>query len=202
MLDTTTARPPRPLIPAPELLAIALQHGIAGHVIKAITVLPDTDVLIEQDTGARLRVCTVPDGAGRTGLLVDHVPGGYKVGNMRDFVPRVGSGGPGEPWTVADLDWLADKINVPGGVNVVDGWSGMRGWLLTGEDATSSAAPRQPWWPVVAAYALWRAQARGRMRGVSLAEAASRSDLCAALRREVLDSGWLSAEAAAALDAR
>lgn len=201
MIGTTAARPPRPLVPAPELLAIAEKNGLAGRGIKTITVLPDTDVLVEEDAGNRYRICTVPDGAGRRGVLVDHSKTGNKIGNMQFFTPRQ-SASTNEAWELADFDWIADKLNVPSGVNVVDGFGGLRDWLLTGANPTSNEPPHQPWYPVVAAYAAWRYQARGRMRGVTMAEAVSRSDLCAALRQEVVSSGWLSEAALIELDAR
>lgn len=202
MTITAIARPPRPLVPAPELLDLAQKHGLSGYRIKTIAVMADTDVLVEEDAGARYRICTVPDGAGRRGLLVDRSPSGHPIGNLRMFTPRVTHTGPNEPWELADFDWLADKINVPAAVMQVDGFGGYRQWLLTGEDPTGHEPPMQPWHPPVAAYACWRAQARGRMRGVSLAEAVDRSDLCAALRREVINSGWLSDAALAELATR
>jgi hypothetical protein len=201
MTLTMTTRPPRPSIPAAHLLELAKEHGIASYRIKAITVLPDTDVLVEEDAGNRYRICTTPDGAGRTGLLVDHSKTGYPVGNIRNFAPRIDSG-PNEEWELADFDWEADKLLVPGGVQTVDGFGGMRQWLLTGDDATRPEPVRQPWHVPVAAYALWRNQAASRMRGVTMAEAVQRSDMCAALRQEVINSGWLSKQALAELDAR
>lgn len=199
-ITTTTASPPRPSIPAPELLALAKEHGIASYTIKAITVLPpDGDVLIEEMAGVRYRICTVPDGAGRKGLLLDS---NHRIGHLRNFTPRVSSE-PNEPWELIDFDWLADKMIVPSPSGAVDSFFGYSNWLLTGEDPISPGPIYvQPWPTPVACYALWRNQAAGRMRGVSMREAVNRSDMCTALRTEVRNSGWLSKRALAELDAR
>jgi hypothetical protein len=128
-----------------------------------------------------------PDGAGRTGLTLEYHPKGYTL-RCPNFTPRLLAAA-GEPWTIADLDWLASKLTPPGGAEMVeDGWHGFGTWLRSGDND----AP-------IRCYALWKNQAAGRMRGITMAEAAERSGLCASLRREILASGWLADTEAARL---
>lgn len=187
----TTTRPPRPHIPPAELLAKYRAHGMAVNEVRAAWTTPEGDVVVETDSGNRWRLVdpSSPDGAGLSGLLLEHNPKGYRVGHAQRFTPR-SAGVSGDPWTIADLDWAAGKLFAPTiGEQVQDGWAGYRSWLTGGENDFP-----------IRCFALLRSEARGRMQGVTLAEAARRSPLCAALRREIHASGWLSDAALAELE--
>jgi hypothetical protein len=187
----TTNRPARPRIPSPELLAIATANDVSPQYLHNVWTTPEGDTVIETTTGLRYRVVEPgnPDGAGHTGLTLEYHPKGYTL-RCPNFTPRsVAGSAAGEPWTVEDLEWLACKLTPPGGGEMVeDGWHGFGSFLRGGNNDLP-----------VRCYALWKHQAAGRMRGVTMAEAAQRSELCAALRREILASGWLADTEAARL---
>lgn len=189
MIGTITTRPPRPTIPPADLLAKYKAHGMPATDVREAWTTPEGDVHINTDGGIRFRIVdpSNPDGGGLSGLLLEFHPKGYGVGRCRPFTPRT-AGVSGDAWTLQDLTWMADKLFAPQvGTMVQDGWAGHRGWLHAGDNDVP-----------IRCFSLWRSQALGRMR-TTMTKAAQQSQLCAALRREILASGWLSDSAAAEL---
>jgi hypothetical protein len=181
-------RPPRPRIPAREILDRAAAFGISVRDINDAFEL-DGDLVV--DTGAGVQTIYVsadrPDGAGQHGpLLLRGAPGYAEPHGMRKFVPRDGRATT-EPWTVKDLEWAGRQLTPPSlPTMVADGFGGFGQWLFEETDAP------------VRAYRLWTEIAR-RNREITMAEAVANFPVAALCRQLILDSRWLAEDEAATL---
>ncbi|HKS45537.1 MAG TPA: hypothetical protein VJT49_10565 [Amycolatopsis sp.] len=180
---TAPTRPPRPThIPADVLAETARAMGMSQAEIIDVTDTDEGRIVTTHDGSKTIIVpADRPDALGQTGVLAYNPPPSIKT-------PRyVAHGAPAdpatsEPWTVADLDLAASKIqHIPAPEGLLGGPTRM-GWV--------GADP-------IRARAVWLFAAEHS--GVTPTVAAHQFAEAGACRRVILASGWLSEREAAAL---